>query len=59
MRNGDIAAAAALSAFALSSPSSFAADCEGLKTATIANTTIISAVAVPSGDLTTEDKITR
>ena len=36
-----------------------AVDCYGLKSAKIADTTIISAQAVPAGDLTTEDKVTR
>src|ERR1700730_5603004 len=36
-----------------------AADCEGLKSAKIADTTVISAEAVPAGDLTTADKVTR
>jgi len=58
MRKGDIAAAAALSAFALSSPA-LAVDCDGLKSVKISDTTIISAEAVPAGDLTTEDKATR
>jgi len=51
-------AAIGLSALAGSSPTR-AADCEGLKTATIADTTIVSAEAVPAGDLTTVDKVTR
>ena len=58
MRKGDIAAAVGLSAFALSSPA-LAVDCDGLRSAKIADTTIISAQAVPAGDLTTEDKVTR
>ncbi len=36
-----------------------AADCEGLKSAKIADTTVIGAEAVPAGDLTTADKVTR
>src|ERR1700679_2336287 len=36
-----------------------AVDCNGLKSAKIADTTIISAEAVPAGDLTTVDKVTR
>ena len=36
-----------------------AVDCEGLKSAKISDTTIISAEAVPAGDLTTADKVTR
>src|SRR5271170_1435389 len=36
-----------------------AVDCEGLKSAKIADTSIISAEPVPAGDLTTEDKATR
>ena len=36
-----------------------AVDCNGLKSAKIADTTIISAEAVPAGDLTTDDKVTR
>ena len=36
-----------------------AVDCEGLKSAKISDTTIISAEAVPAGDLTTGDKVTR
>ena len=47
MRKGDIAVVAALSAFALSSPA-LAVDCEGLKSAKIADTTIISAQAATS-----------
>jgi len=58
MRKGDIAAAVGLSAFALSTPV-FAVDCEGLRSAKIADATIVSAEAVPAGDLTTEDKVTR
>ena len=58
MRRGDIAAAVGLSALAFSSPAR-AIDCEGLKSAKIADTTIISAEAVPAGDLTTTDKVTR
>jgi feruloyl esterase len=58
MRKGDIAAAVGLSAFALSSPA-LAVDCDGLRSAKIADTTIISAEAVPAGDLTTADKVTR
>ena len=58
MRKGDIAAAVGLSALAFSSPAR-AIDCEGLKSAKIADTTIISAEAVPAGDLTTADKVTR
>ena len=58
MRKGDIAVVVALSAFAVSSPA-LAVDCEGLKSAKIADTTIISTQAVPAGDLTTEDKVTR
>jgi feruloyl esterase len=58
MRKADIAAAVGLSAFALSSPA-LAVDCEGLRSAKIADTTIISAEAVPAGDLTTGDKVPR
>ena len=58
MRKADIAAAVGLSAFALSSPA-LAVDCDGLRSAKIADTTIISAEAVPTGDLTTADKVTR
>jgi feruloyl esterase len=58
MRKGHIAAATALSALPFLSPA-FALDCEGLKSAKIADTTIISAEAVPAGDLTTADKVTR
>jgi len=58
MRKADIAAAVGLSAFALSSPA-LAVDCEGLRSAKIADTTIISAEAVPAGDLTTADKVPR
>ena len=36
-----------------------AVDCDALKSAKILDTTIISAEAVPAGDLTTEDKVTR
>ena len=36
-----------------------AVDCDALKSAKIPDTTIISAEAVPAGDLTTEDKVTR
>src|ERR1700742_5101452 len=36
-----------------------AADCDGLKSAKISDTTIISAEPVPAGDLTTADKVTR
>jgi feruloyl esterase len=36
-----------------------AVDCDGLKSTKIADTTIISAEAVPAGDLTTVDKVTR
>src|SRR3984957_5798660 len=36
-----------------------AADCEALKSAKIVDTMIISAEAVPAGDLTTADKVTR
>ena len=53
-----LSTAAGLSAFAWLSPA-WAGDCEGLKTATIADTTIVSAEAVPAGDLTTADKVTR
>ena len=53
-----LSTAAGLSAFALLSPA-WAVDCEGLKTAKIADTTILSAEAVPAGDLTTADKVTR
>ena len=58
MRKADIAAAVWLSAVALSSPA-LAVDCDGLRSAKIADTTIISAEAVPAGDLTTADKVTR
>src|ERR1700722_20243913 len=58
MRKADMAAAVGLSAFALSSPA-LAVDCDGLRSAKIADTTIISAEAVPTGDLTTADKVTR
>ena len=58
MHNRPIAAAVALSALAFS-PATHAADCEGLKSAKIADTTIISAEAVAAGDLTTADKVTR
>jgi feruloyl esterase len=40
-------------------PPARAVDCDGLKSAKIADTTIISAKAVPAGDLTTADKVTR
>ena len=53
-----VAAAIGLSAFALSSPA-LAIDCDGLRSAQLADTTIISAGAVPAGDLTTADKVTR
>ncbi len=36
-----------------------AVDCDGLKSTKIADTTIISTEAVPAGDLTTDDKVTR
>jgi feruloyl esterase len=58
MRKGYIAAAAVLSALHFLSPA-LALDCEGLKSAKIADTTIVSAEAVPAGDLTTADKVTR
>lgn len=65
-----VSTAIGLSAFTLSAPAR-AVDCEGLKTATIANTTIVSAEAIPvggliiankaipAGDLITADKVTR
>lgn len=53
-----VSAALGLSTLALSSPAQ-AGDCEGLKAATIADTTIVSAEAVPAGDLTTADTVTR
>jgi feruloyl esterase len=58
MRMSHIAAAAGFSALALSSPA-HALDCEGLTSAKIADTTIVSAEAVAAGDLTTADKVTR
>ena len=58
MRNRQVAAAVALAALSVS-PSALGADCEALKSLTIADTTIVSADAVPAGDLTTSDKITR
>ena len=58
MRNPHIAAAVGLSALAFAAPAR-AGDCEGLKSANIADTTILSAQAVPAGDLTTADKVTR
>src|SRR6202453_5340928 len=58
MRKADIAATVWLSAFALSSPA-LPVDCDGLRSAKIADTTIISTEAVPAGDLTTADKVTR
>jgi feruloyl esterase len=50
--------AIALSTLAFLSPAR-ALDCNGLKSEKIADTTIISAEAVPAGDLTTDDKVTR
>jgi feruloyl esterase len=58
MRKVYIAAAVGLSALALSS-AALAADCDGLRSAKIADTTMVSAEAVPAGDLTTADKVTR
>src|SRR5579863_4695232 len=58
MRKRTTAAAVALSALAFLSPA-LALDCDGLKSTKISDTTIISATAVPAGDLTTEDKVTR
>jgi hypothetical protein len=53
-------------ALALSTPTSLsclsparAVDCDGLKSAKISDTTIISSEPVPAGDLTTADKATR
>jgi feruloyl esterase len=51
-------ALSALSSLSYLSPAR-AVDCEGLKSTIIPNTTIISAEAVPAGDLTTADKVTR
>ena len=58
MRNAEIAAAVALTAFSVACTAR-AADCEALKSLSIADTTIVSAEAVPAGDLTTSDKVTR
>ena len=58
MRQGNMGGAIVVSALTFLSPAR-AVDCEGLKSAKIADTTIISAEAVPAGDLTTEDKVTR
>ena len=58
MRDRHIATAIGLLALTLSA-SGRAATCESLKSADIADTTIVSAVAVAAGDLTTDDKVTR
>ncbi len=58
MRGADIAGAVGLSAFVLSSPA-LAVDCDGLRSTKIADTRIISAEAIPAGELTTADKVTR
>jgi feruloyl esterase len=58
MRNGPIAAAAGLLSLTFLSPA-LALDCDGLKSAEITDTKIISAEAVAAGDLTTADKVTR
>jgi feruloyl esterase len=58
MRKGHVAAAAGLSSLTFLSPA-FALDCDGLKSTKIDATTILSAEAVPAGDLTTADKVTR
>jgi feruloyl esterase len=61
MRKRHIAAAFGLSTLTFLSflSSARAVDCDGLKSTKIADTTIISAEAVPAGDLTTADKVTR
>ena len=58
MGNARIAAAGALAAF-LVAGAARAADCEALKKLSLPDTTILSAVATPAGDLTTSDKVTR
>jgi len=58
MRDRHIATAIGLLALTFSA-SGRAATCESLKSADIADTTIVSAVAVAAGDLTTDDKVTR
>jgi feruloyl esterase len=57
MRHIVFASTAGLCALAFMSPAR-ALDCEAVKTAKIADTTIVSATAVLAGDLTTEDKVT-
>ena len=56
---GTFAVSAAGSLMLAISCAAYAADCGGLKKAGVADTTIISAEAVPAGDLTTVDKVTR
>jgi feruloyl esterase len=61
MRPRQMAAAtvlSTLSSLSFLSPAR-AVDCDGLKSPKIADTVIISAEAVPAGDLTTADKVTR
>ena len=58
MRLKQMGGAMVLSTLTFLSPAR-ALDCNGLKSAKIADTTIISAEAVPAGDLTTADKVTR
>src|SRR5271165_5698230 len=58
MRPRQMCGAIVLSTLTFLSPAR-AVDCDGLKSAKIADTTIVSAEAVPAGDLTTADKVTR
>ena len=57
-RNGGRPSAVTLTSLSFLSPAR-AVDCDGLKSATISDTTIISAEAVPAGDLTTADTVAR